>query len=216
MFLKSLIMKQLVILFLLICFCSFVFAQVQGTQQPTPQANPPAEPVKSVPALPQVDLSQRKGEQKLPECACLKPGVDSIQKAYASLEEDEWPNAIKTCKDTIDAIKILSKTCKCPEVAVYQKVAEAYLKYAEGGNHLDGADEPNCTYALKLYDEAISSLKGALPKITNAQVKENANSIWEYAVEEQQFVQDECKGSQPTPAKEPPPKQSGQAGAAKQ
>lgn len=206
MYFRTLILSLIVILTLFIFSNNSSFAQTQKPEQPPSQA------------APQADLQARGAGQKTTECICLKPAVDAIQKAYTSLEEDEWPGAIKICKDTIEAIKTLSKTCKCPDVAVYQKTAEAFLKYAEGGNHLDGADEPDCAYALKLYDEAINSLKDSLPKITNAQVKENAKSIWEYAQEEQQFVKDECQGSQPVPVqgKQPPAKQNAPSAPAKQ
>src|SRR3989338_5310466 len=70
-------------------------------------------------------------------CDCLKGAIDSIQKAYVSLEEDEWPTAIKATKDAITSINTITKNCACPETIAYQKIAEAYLKYAEGENHLD-------------------------------------------------------------------------------
>ena len=125
-------------------------------------------------------------------CDCLKPAIDAIQKAYTSLEEDEWPAAIKTSKDTIDIVSNLAKVCKCPEITSYQKVSEAFSKYAEGGNHLDGVDEPNCPYALKLYSAAAALLKEAIPNITNVQVKENAENTNDYVTEELEFVKNEC------------------------
>ena len=128
-------------------------------------------------------------------CDCLKGAVDSIQKAYVSLEEDEWPTAIKITKDTINTINTLSKTCTCPEIIAYQKVAEAYLKYTEGGNHLDGADEPDCPYATKLYSDAIVLLEIYGPKITNPAVKENAEDVKGYVKEEKEFVDEECGGA---------------------
>ena len=138
-------------------------------------------------------LQERKAQKA--SCPCAKPAIDSIQKAYTTVEEDEWGKAIKACKDAIASISNLAKTCKCPEVDAYRKVAEAFLKYAEGGNHLDGADEPNCPFALKLYTDAISLLKDAIPNISNEAVIQNANNIQEYAKEEQQFVKDECQKS---------------------
>ncbi|OGI20454.1 MAG: hypothetical protein A3B68_02930 [Candidatus Melainabacteria bacterium RIFCSPHIGHO2_02_FULL_34_12] len=126
-------------------------------------------------------------------CACLEPGNKAILKAYGSLEEDEWPKAIVESKNAIETINNLAKTCKCPEVDTYKKVADSFLKYAQGGNHLDGADEPNCPFALKVYGEAISGLTEAIPKITNKDVKDNVKNILEYAQEEQQFVKDECQ-----------------------
>lgn len=138
------------------------------------------------------DLQARKA-QKASGCNCLQPASDAVQKAYVSIEEDEWVKAIKTCKDSISAIKTLSKTCKCPEVAEYQKIVEAFSKYAEGGNHLDGAEKPNCPYALKLYDDATAILKDSIEKVSEEKVKTNAKNILEYAKEEQQFVKDECQ-----------------------
>ncbi len=134
-------------------------------------------------------------------CPCLKPAVEQIQKVYNSLEEDEWTQAESSAKNAQSSIKTLSATCKCPEVSAYQKVADAYLKYAQGGNHLDGADEPNCPFALKLYADAISALKEAIPSITNVDVKNNASNILDYAEEEQQFVKDECDEKSQPPAK---------------
>ena len=130
-------------------------------------------------------------------CDCLKSAIDSIQKAYVSIEEDEWPTAIKTTKDAISTINTLSKTCACPETVAYEKIAEAYLKYAEGGNHLDGAEEPNCPYATKLYSDAIILLETYIPKITNPAVKENSEDVKGYVKEEKEFVDEECGGAQP-------------------
>ena len=59
-------------------------------------------------------------------CDCLKGAIDAIQKSYVSLEEDEWPAAIKTTKDAISTITTLSKTCACPETVAYEKIAGAY------------------------------------------------------------------------------------------
>ena len=192
----------LIILFLFTLGNAAAFAQV--TAQPK-QTQTPA---------PQTDLqagsTQGTQQTKKPdECACLQPAVDAVQKAYTSVEEDEWAAAIKTCKETIESVKTLSKTCRCPEVAYYQKILNAYLKYAEGGSHLDGTDEPNCPYALKLYDEALILLKESIPKITSLEVKTNAKSIQEYAEEEQQFVKDECTDTK-QPAKKVEPKQATQ------
>ena len=127
-------------------------------------------------------------------CGCLKGAIDSIQKAYVSLEEDEWPTAIKATKDAIASINTVSKDCACPETIAYQKIAEAYLKYAEGGNHLDGAEEPDCPYATKLYSDAITLLETYIPKISNGAVKENADDIKGYVKEEKEFVDEECGG----------------------
>ncbi len=131
-------------------------------------------------------------------CDCLKGSIEAIQKAYVSLEEDEWPTAIKTTKDAIAVINTVSKNCTCPETLAYQKLAEAYLKYAEGGNHLDGAEEPDCPYATKLYSDAITLLETFIPKITNPSVKENAEDIKGYVKEEKEFVDEECGGAKAT------------------
>lgn len=136
-------------------------------------------------------------------CDCLKGAIDAIQKSYVSLEEDEWPGAIKVTKDAINTINALSKTCVCPEIIAYQKIADAYLKYAEGGNHLDGAGEPNCPYATKLYSDAIALLENYISKISNATVKENAEDVKEYVKEEKEFVDEECGGAQSKPKEEP-------------
>ena len=126
-------------------------------------------------------------------CDCLKGAIDAIQKAYVSLEEDEWPAAIKSTKDAITTINTVSKNCTCPETIAYGKLGEAYLKYAEGGNHLDGAEEPNCPVALKLYADAIKMLDESIQKVSDEKIKSNAKNIKEYAVEEEQFVKDECQ-----------------------
>ncbi len=131
-------------------------------------------------------------------CACFKEAeaINVIQKSYVSLQEDEWPAAIKTTKDAINTINTLWKNCACPETIAYQKIAEAYLKYAEGGDHLDGAGEPNCPFATKLYSDAITLLDNYIPKISNPAVKENAEDIKGYVQEEKEFVDEECNGTQ--------------------
>ena len=144
-------------------------------------------------------------------CDCLKGAIDAIQKAYVSLEEDEWQAAIKITKDAINTINTVSKNCTCPETIAYQKIADAYLKYAEGGYHLDGTEAPNCPYATKLYSDAIASLETYIPKISNATVKGNAGDVKEYAIEEEQFVKEECGG-----AKSQPQEKSKGAGETKQ
>lgn len=136
--------------------------------------------------------SSAQNESKSTACTCLKPGIDAIQKAYASLEEDEWPKAITECKNAIAAINSLSKTCTCDEVNAYKSAADSFLKYAEGGNHLDGADEPDCPYALKTYSSSITGLQSALGKILDKDVKTSVKNILEYAQEEELFVKDEC------------------------
>ena len=141
------------------------------------------------------DTKEQVGEIKASLCDCLKGAIDAIQKSYVSLEEDEWPAAIKATKDAINTISALSKTCACPETVAYQNIADAYLKYAEGGNHLDGAEEPNCPYATKLYSDAITLFETYIPKISNTTVKGNAEDIKEYVKEEKEFVDEECGGA---------------------
>ena len=138
------------------------------------------------------NLQARKAQTK-PACVCLQPAADLLNKAYGSIEEDEWTKAIKICKDSIVTIKNLEKTCKCSEISDYKKIIEAFLKYAEGGNHLDGAEDPNCPLALKLYADAIKMLDESIQKVSDEKIKSNAKNIKEYAVEEEQFVKDECQ-----------------------
>ena len=173
-----------------------VVAPVQPTSAPSPQ-----------PAEKEVDLKTKTAptEKKVALCPCLDPIIIAIQKAYNSLEEDEWPTAIKISTDTLNTITSISKTCKCTEVTDYQNVAMAYLNYSKAGNLLDGEDEPDCKVAKKLYEDAIGWLETSISKITNSEVSGNARSIQEYAKEELQFVKDECQESQ-SPAKSPPQK----------
>ncbi len=204
---RSLVLASIAILLIISGFIfnnSYAQAPSPAPQAaPAVQAAPPPQPVQ--PAQPKAQVTPAQAQPQAPqaeECPCLKPAIDVVQKAYSALEEDEWPDAIKVSKDAITTIKTLAKTCKCPEVAAYQQVTESFLKYAEGGNHLDGADEPNCPFALKLYIDAIASLKDAIPKIINTDVKSNATNIKEYAEEELQFVKDECQNQPATNAKD--------------
>lgn len=175
-----------------VLFSSFNCASAQTPVKPAPAAS-------QAPAIaePKAEIKAKVDDV----CPCLKPGIDLIQKVYNSLEEDEWKDAENAAKNAQTFIKNLATTCKCPEVTSYQKIAEAYLKYAQGGNHLDGADQPNCPFALKLYSDAISNLKEAIPNITNAEVKTSATNIQDYADEELQFVKDECEDAKTPPAK---------------
>jgi len=194
---KSVKTQLVILLVLLISFSvkNFSFAETAPVKK-----NVPSQPAPSPTIKKQVIQSDKPKEQtaevKDGLCDCLKGAIDAIHKAYASLEEDEWPTAIKTTKDSITTINTLSKTCICPETIAYQKIAEAYLKYAEGGNHLDGAEEPNCLYATKLYSDAIILLEAYIPKVTNTAVKENARDVQGYVKEEKEFVDEECNGTQ--------------------
>jgi len=177
--------------------CSGAYAESPAKTESAPATKPKV--AAEAPAKPQAVIKAKVDDV----CVCAKPAIDALNKAYTALEEDEWTNAETTTKNAIASIKSISQSCKCPELVNYQKIADAYLKYAQGGNHLDGADQPNCPYALKLYADAIALLKEAMPGITNTEVKANATNIQDYAYEEFQFVEDECKDAKPAPAKKP-------------
>lgn len=144
-------------------------------------------------AAPQKDAKLMEKKAKKVDCACAKPAADFIKKAYNSVEEDEWKKAIAACKGTITSINNLSKTCKCPEMAAYKKVAEAFLKYSLGGDHLDGADEPDCNLAKGLYGDSIRFIEESVGDVSDEKVKEYARAVLDYAKEEQAFVNDECQ-----------------------
>lgn len=156
------------------------------TLSPTPSPSPQAASPSPQPTT----------QGKVTICPCLQPAIDAIQKAYASLEEDEWKAAIKTATDAQTAIANLGMTCMCPDVAVYQNVASGFLNYAKGGNILDGEDEPNCMAALKLYEDAIKLLNDSISKIAEQDVKSNVGNIRDYCKEELDFVKDECQNPQ--------------------
>lgn len=183
-----------------ILFSTVSFATAEE-KKPEPAKQPQAAPAPQAQAPTAVEPKAEVKAKTEDACPCLKPGIDLIQKAYNSLEEDEWKDAENASKNAQTFIMTLAATCKCPEVASYQKIADAYLKYAQGGNHLDGADQPDCPYALKLYTDAISNLKDAIPNITNSEVKTSATNIQDYADEELQFVKDECEDVKAAPAK---------------
>ena len=132
---------------------------------------------------------------KLPEgkCACAESTVEALGKAYISLEEDEWPDAIKVCTDALNKAKELEKSCTCPELPAYIDLATAYISYSQGGNILDGEEDIDCAKATKLYDGAIKLLTVAIPKVLNEKVKREATSVKEYCEEENEFVKDECQ-----------------------
>lgn len=171
------------LLFLLILFglvCPASLAQAPSLQKIQPTGAKIEKPT----------IQAKQVQNKL--CECLGPAIDAAQKAYTSLEEDEWPVAIETVKKSIETVKNLSKDCACPEVIAYQKVLEGFLKYAEGGNHLDNVDEPDCPYVTKLYASA-KELLNASEKISNEQVKANAKDVNEYIAEETDFLEEECQ-----------------------
>ena len=189
----------IILLALLISFSvkNVSFAETAPAKKAVTPSPAPAAVVKKQVTQTETPKEQAVEVKKSGLCDCLKGAIDSIQKAYLSIEEDEWPTAIKTTKDAISAINTVSKTCACPETVAYEKIAEAYLKYAEGGNHLDGAEEPDCPYATKLYSDAITLLETYVPKITNPAVKENSEDVKGYVKEEKEFVDEECGGAQP-------------------
>lgn len=190
---KSVKNLLVILLALLISFSAknFSFAETAPIKK---KAVPPpvAAPTIKKQGTQTVTTKEQTVETKGGICDCLKGAIDAIQNAYVRLEEDEWPTAIKATKDTINTINTLSKTCACPETVAYGKIAEAYLKYAEGGNHLDGAEKPDCQYAIMLYSDARTLLENYIPKITNVSVKENAQDVQGYVKEEEEFVNEEC------------------------
>lgn len=141
-------------------------------------------------------LMEKKAAKK---CDCLDTKdfsvTKTVSKAYKSVEEDEWKKAIQSCKDAVASIKEHEKKCKCDEVIEYRKIVEGFQKYAEGGEHLDSAEEPDCPFALKVYDEAIKKLDDSISKVSDEKTKKDATNVKEYALEERQFVQDECSST---------------------
>lgn len=199
------------IFFNLSIFTNIISTSIAQTQAPTqviPSPQLAASPLPPAEKAKDVEPIKAKTAQKEPVCNCIEPAVIAIQKAYTSLEEDEWPSAIKISTDALNSVSNLSKTCKCPEVSVYQNVAKAYLNYAKAGNLLDGQDEPDCVVAKKLYDDAILWLGTSIPQIPNTEVSANAKNIQDYAKEELQFVKEECEEKE-LPAKQPKQKPAG-------
>src|SRR3989338_3564856 len=151
-----------IVLILTICLNNILLAQEAMSppeQAPAPEAKPEVMAEVKQEVKPEAMTDAMAEAKKLPECPCLKPATEALGKAYISIEEDEWPKAIKTCKDSIQAIKNLGTTCKCPEVAEYQKIVEAFLGYAQGGDYLDGTEKPDCEKARKMYGDTISALE---------------------------------------------------------
>lgn len=182
-FMRSLFSKLLV-LALLLTFTSKLLAE-EAKKEEAKQAAPTKEATLK--------------EKKASPCNCLDTKdfsvTNTVAKAYRSVEEDEWKKAIQACKDAVTSIKEHEKKCKCDEVPEYRKIVEAFQKYAEGGEHLDSAEEPDCPFALKVYDEAIKKLGESIPKIFDEKTRKDATNIKEYAQEERQFVQDECSST---------------------
>ena len=157
----------------------------------TPSPSVQASPAEAVPS-PQPEELQKTLEERKSQCPCAKPALDSIDKAYVAVEEYEWPAAIKECTNSLTTVKNLKKTCKCPDVADYENIAQAFLNYAKGGDHLDGQEDPDCVYVKKLYTDAIKLLDDTIPKLKDSKMKSNAENIKGYCKEELDFVNDEC------------------------
>lgn len=173
---------------------SFYFSFSLSHSPSKAQTQNPPQKVEQKQAKPEATNVQIKTvtSKEITKCACHMPAVEAIQKSYVSLEEDEWPAAIKSCTNALTAITTLQKTCKCPEVNDYKNVAQAFLNYAKGGNHLDGEEDPNCELVTKLYTESIKLLEETLPKLKDEKLKENVQNIRDYSKEELEFVKDEC------------------------
>lgn len=193
----NLIIRFLISLILSFMVCNVSLAQTQNTKQqkpqeaksqPTPQAQIKKQEPQSTPQ------TQVQGKDTAVVCNCQKPVLDIIDKAYVSLEEDEWPAAIKVCTDALTTVKNLSNTCTCLDTPLYKSIAQGFLNYARGGDILDGEKDPDCKAADKLYTDAIKLLEDAMPKIKDAKLKTNVESIRDYCKEELEFVKDECSG----------------------
>lgn len=203
--------QRLILILSLVFFISQVNSFAQAPAPEKAPAETAKQPLKvEQPVAKGAELKEKAAPKAQTVCACLESAVSALQKAYTSLEEDEWPTAIKVASDTFNTINSLAKTCKCPEVVFYQNIGKAYLNYAKAGNLLDGEEEPNCKVAKKLYEEAITWLETSISKVTNKDVSSNAKSIQDYAKEELQFVKDECEEP------ESPAKQQKSTGGAKQ
>lgn len=174
---RNFLTSILVLFFVMVSFSSVGSFAQESSGSPMP----PAEKATEAPKLPEG------------KCACAEPAVEALGKAYISLEEDEWPDAIKVCSDALNKVKELEKGCACPELPAYKDVATAYISYAQGGNILDGEEDIDCAKATKLYEGAISLLKTVTPKIQNEKIKREVNSVQEYCEEENEFVKDECQ-----------------------
>ena len=184
-------------LILTVCLNNILLAQEAMNppeKAPAPEVKPEVKPEAMVDVMAEAMAEAKPEAQapKAPACPCLKPASDAVSKAYSSIEEDEWPKAIKTCKDSIEAIKNLGTTCKCPEVAGYQKIVEAFLGYAQGGDYLDGTEKPDCEKARKMYADTISALEASSAKISDEEIKKKAKAVQEYAKEEETFAKEEC------------------------
>lgn len=164
-------------------------------EEATMAAPPPAPQAEAmtVPVMVEEAMTVVPEPAKEEACACDKPVIEALTKAYNSLEEDEWTDAIKICNESIKTIETLSGTCKCPVIETYKGVVKAYLNYAQGGQILDGEEDIDCPKAKSLYDEAIKSLIAAQTTVKNEAIKSQVENIKEYCEEEKAFVQDECQ-----------------------
>lgn len=188
----NLIFRLIVSVSIIVFFleCNVSFAQTQNTGiMPATETVKPVQEVKKQESKPTSPAAKDTSV-----CNCQKPVLDIIDKAYLSLEEDEWSSAIKVCTDAVNTVKNLAVTCTCLDAPLYKAVAQAFLNYAKGGDILDGEKEPDCTLANKLYTDAIKSLEESVPKIKDVKLKTNVESIRDYCKEELEFVKDECSG----------------------
>jgi len=93
--------------------------------------------------------------QVQPGCGCLETKGFSasglLEKAYNSVQEDEWDKAIDVCKKVQADLKEHEKKCKCQQLIDFQRIVKSFGDYAEAGRDLDNSDKPNCDKVLKLY-----------------------------------------------------------------
>lgn len=169
----------------------------EDTAQPpakveTPSAAPAPQKPEVKPTEPKVEAKAR----VVPSgCSCEEEITKILDKSYTSLEEDDWPDAIKVCTDTLSKIKELENTCKCEVLAVYKDVAQGYLNYGKGGEKLESDVDlqgKECDDATKLYADAIALFEKSIPKITNEKIKKQVETIKQFSTEENEFVKEEC------------------------
>ena len=159
------------------------------------------EPKEKSAVLMEKKAKDGKADSQVPaSCKCLETKDFSasglLEKAYNSVQENEWDKAIDDCKKVAADLKNQEKKCLCGghQLTQYQKIVKSFQQYAEGGKDLDDSDKPNCEKVLKLYNDAISTIKDTIPQIGNLKVRKLAEEIQNYASEEKEFAEDECKG----------------------
>ena len=188
-------MKKFILFCLSIILFQFLTLNViaQDSKVETKQESKPKAEEKKPAEIQTITKTQVDKPQEV--CICQKPVISALEKSYASLEEDEWPAAIKVCTDAQNTIKNLSKTCICLDKVLYGNIAQAFLNYAKGGDILDGEKEPDCVLVTKLYTEAIKLLTESAPKLKDEKFKSNIENIRDYSKEELEFIKDECSSS---------------------